>query len=86
MPAVETLWGEAATLHAIAEAQLATAGNVPSALRRARAAVGLWRRIGSRTWLATGLETLADAHARAGDPHAARRARAEAAELSGTTP
>ncbi|MFD3513133.1 ATP-binding protein [Streptomyces sp. NPDC058657] len=79
------LWGEAATLLALAEAGTAT-GDAVSAVRQAGAAVGLWRRIGSRTWLATGLEALADACTRAGDHRAAQKARAEAAELSGTTP
>ncbi|MER6926578.1 tetratricopeptide repeat protein, partial [Streptomyces spiralis] len=52
------LWGEAATLYSLAEAQL-VAGRVAAARRRAEAAADLWRRIGSRTWLAIGLDTLA---------------------------
>ncbi|MFD6281051.1 BTAD domain-containing putative transcriptional regulator, partial [Streptomyces sp. NPDC060209] len=45
------LWGEAATLYALAEAQLAVGRSVP-ARRRAEAAVRLWRQIGSSRWLA----------------------------------
>ncbi|MEV0728281.1 tetratricopeptide repeat protein [Polymorphospora sp. NPDC050346] len=71
------VWGEAATLYALAEAQLA-AGRPALAVRRAEAAVDLWRRVGSRTWLATGLDTLAEAHLRAGDVGTAARIRAEA--------
>jgi DNA-binding SARP family transcriptional activator/tetratricopeptide (TPR) repeat protein len=71
------LWGEAATLYALAEAQL-VAGRPALARRRAEAAVRLWRQIGSRTWLAVGLDTLAKAHTMAGDPVAAARARDEA--------
>ncbi|MFF2522085.1 AfsR/SARP family transcriptional regulator [Streptomyces liangshanensis] len=74
------LWGEAATLYALAEAQLAVGRPAP-ALRRAEAAVALWRQIGSRRWLAVGLRTLADAHAQAGDHTAAARARDEAEEV-----
>ncbi|MER7141378.1 hypothetical protein ACIQGA_32040 [[Kitasatospora] papulosa] len=37
------------------------------AVLRAAAAVSLWREIGSRTWLAVGLDTLAKAHTMAGD-------------------
>ncbi|MFG2115852.1 ATP-binding protein [Streptomyces sp. NPDC048718] len=74
------LWGEAATLYALAEAQLA-AGRPEQARRRAEAAVGLWRRIGARSWLATGLDTLARAHELAGDHADAARAR-EAAEAA----
>ncbi|MEV0397472.1 ATP-binding protein [Polymorphospora rubra] len=71
------VWGEAATLYALAEAQLA-ADRPVLAVRRAKAAVDLWRRVGSRTWLATGLDTLAEAHLRAGDTGAAAWIRAEA--------
>jgi DNA-binding SARP family transcriptional activator len=71
------LWGEAATLYALAEAQLAV-GRPASARRRAEAAVMLWRQIGSSRWLAVGLDTLAEAHALAGDHTAAARARDEA--------
>ncbi|MFD7325756.1 BTAD domain-containing putative transcriptional regulator [Streptomyces sp. NPDC059875] len=74
------LWGEAATLYALAEAQLA-AGRPTLARLRAEAAVGLWRQVGSRTWLAVALDTLATVHIRAGDDLAAARAREEAAEL-----
>ncbi|MFF4094467.1 BTAD domain-containing putative transcriptional regulator [Streptomyces sp. NPDC001834] len=74
------LWGEAATLYALAEAQL-TAGRPVPAVRRAEAAVGLWRRIGSRSWLAVGLDTLARARDLLGDASAAGRAREEAARL-----
>ncbi|MGW0537610.1 AfsR/SARP family transcriptional regulator [Streptomyces sp. NPDC003032] len=74
------LWGEAATLYALAEAQL-VAGRPGPARRRAEAAVDLWRQIGARTWLAVGLATLARAHTLAGDPVAAERARDEAAAV-----
>ncbi|BFO18382.1 hypothetical protein SHKM778_47700 [Streptomyces sp. KM77-8] len=74
------VWGEAATLYALAEAQLA-AGRPVLARRRAEVAVRLWRRIGSSRWLAVGLDTLAGAHAMAGDEEAASRAREEAAAL-----
>ncbi|MFE7773482.1 BTAD domain-containing putative transcriptional regulator [Streptomyces sp. NPDC057445] len=74
------LWGEAATLYALAEAQLA-AGRPAFALVRADAAVTLWRQVGSSTWLAVALDTLATAHTEAGDEPAATRARDEAAEL-----
>ncbi|MFD6992763.1 BTAD domain-containing putative transcriptional regulator [Streptomyces sp. NPDC059943] len=74
------LWGEAATLYALAEAQLA-AGRPALARRRAEAAVRIWRQIGSHTWLAVALDTLATAHTQAGDHPAATRARDEAAEL-----
>ncbi|MCX4417797.1 tetratricopeptide repeat protein [[Kitasatospora] papulosa] len=77
------LWGEAATLYALAEAQLA-AGRPALARRRAEAAVRLWRQIGSHTWLAVALDTLATAHTQAGDHPAATRARDEAAELRKT--
>ncbi|MFD7480260.1 tetratricopeptide repeat protein [Streptomyces sp. NPDC059837] len=72
------LWGEAATLYALAEAQLSV-GRPEQARRRAEAAVALWRHIGARAWLATGLETLAKAHALAGDHVAAAQARDAAA-------
>ncbi|MFF0964745.1 BTAD domain-containing putative transcriptional regulator [Streptomyces sp. NPDC003703] len=71
------LWGEAATLHALAEAQLAV-GHPVLARRRAEAAVRIWRRIGSTRWLAVGLGTLAKAHTLTGDHSAAARARDEA--------
>ncbi|MFH8519878.1 AfsR/SARP family transcriptional regulator [Streptomyces gelaticus] len=74
------LWGEAATLYALAEAQLA-AGRPALARRRAEAAVRLWRQIGSHTWLAVALDSLATAHTQAGDHPAATRARDEAAQL-----
>ncbi|MEU0599959.1 tetratricopeptide repeat protein [Streptomyces sp. NPDC006393] len=74
------VWGEAATLYALAEAQLA-ADRPVLARRRAEAAVRLWRRIGSRRWLAIALDTLAAAYVMAGDEKAASRARAEAAAL-----
>ncbi|EFL29612.1 response regulator [Streptomyces viridochromogenes DSM 40736] len=74
------LWGEAATLYALAEAHLAVGRSAP-ARRRAEAAVSLWRQIGSSRWLAVGLDTLAKAHALAGDHEAADRARAEAEEV-----
>ncbi|WP_424862518.1 AfsR/SARP family transcriptional regulator [Streptomyces sp. MMS24-I29] len=74
------LWGEAATLYALAEAQLAV-GRAAPARSRARAAVRIWRHIGSSTWLAVGLDTLARAHGLAGEREAALRARAEAAAL-----
>ncbi|MEU1310570.1 tetratricopeptide repeat protein [Streptomyces cinnamoneus] len=73
------LWGEAATLYALAEAQLA-AGRPLHARRRAEAAVRLWRRIGAQTWLAVGLDTLAKAHELAGDQAAAAEAAEAAAE------
>ena len=74
------LWGEAATLYALAEAQLA-ADRPPLARRRAEAAVRLWRHIGSSSWLAIGLDTLAKAHTMAGDQESAWRAREEATAL-----
>lgn len=74
------LWGEAATLYALAEAQLAVGRPAP-ARRRAEAAVRLWRRIGSSRWLAIGLDTLAEAHTLAGDHTAAALTRAEAEEV-----
>ncbi|WP_335938756.1 AfsR/SARP family transcriptional regulator [Streptomyces sp. PTD5-9] len=74
------LWGEAATLYALAEAQLA-AGRPVLARGRAEAAVRLWRQIGSHTWLAVALDTLTTVHTRLGDHSAAVRARDEAAEL-----
>ncbi|MFF1915359.1 BTAD domain-containing putative transcriptional regulator [Streptomyces sp. NPDC058239] len=74
------LWGEAATLYALAEAQL-VAGRPASACRRAEAAIRLWRQIGSRTWLAVGLDTLAKAHTMAGDLVAAARTQDEAAAV-----
>ncbi|MFG2768110.1 tetratricopeptide repeat protein [Streptomyces rubiginosohelvolus] len=48
---------------------------------RAEAAVRLWRQIGSHTWLAVALDTLATAHTQAGDHPAVTRAHNEAAEL-----
>ncbi|GAA2292312.1 BTAD domain-containing putative transcriptional regulator [Streptomyces atrovirens] len=74
------LWGEAATLYALAEAQLAVGRPAP-ARRRAEAAVRLWRQIGSSRWLATGLDTLAEAHTLAGDHTAAALTRAEAEKV-----
>ncbi|MFD7767130.1 BTAD domain-containing putative transcriptional regulator [Streptomyces sp. NPDC059787] len=74
------LWGEAATLYALAEAQLAVGRPAP-ARRRAEAAVRLWRQIGSSRWLAIGLDTLAEAHTLAGDHTAAALTRAEAEEV-----
>lgn len=74
------LWGEAATLYALAEAHLAVR-RPASARRRAEAAVGLWRQIGASRWLAVGLDTLAAAHAQNGDDAAAARAREEADAL-----
>ncbi|MDT0530706.1 tetratricopeptide repeat protein [Micromonospora sp. DSM 115977] len=74
------LWGEAATAYALAEAQLA-AGRPVQARRRAEAAVDLWRRVGSRSWLAIALDTLAEAHRSAGDPVASSRIRAEASAV-----
>ncbi|NBM14642.1 tetratricopeptide repeat protein [Streptomyces sp. GC420] len=74
------LWGEAATLYALAEAQLVSGRPTP-ARRRAEAAVGLWRQIDSRTWLAIGLDTLARARTLDGDSEAAVRARNEAEQL-----
>jgi tetratricopeptide (TPR) repeat protein len=74
------LWGEAATLYALAEAHLAVGRSAP-ARKRAEAAVTLWRQIGSNRWLAVGLDTLAEAHSLAGDHTAAARARAEAEEV-----
>jgi hypothetical protein len=74
------LWGEATTLYALAEAHLAVGRSAP-ARRRAEAAVRLWRQIGSSRWLAIGLETLAKAHALAGDHTAAARASGEADEV-----
>ncbi|MFD3613204.1 BTAD domain-containing putative transcriptional regulator [Streptomyces atroolivaceus] len=71
------LWGEAATLYALAEAHLAV-GRPASARRRAEAAVRLWRQIGSNRWLAVGLDTLGTAHALDGDHSAAALAREEA--------
>ncbi|MEU0522423.1 AfsR/SARP family transcriptional regulator [Streptomyces niveus] len=76
------LWGEAATLYALADAQL-VAGRPTLARRRAEAAVRIWRQIASHTWLAVALDTLATAHTRTGDHPAATRARDEAAELRG---
>ncbi|MEV4968307.1 MULTISPECIES: hypothetical protein [Streptomyces] len=49
-----------------------------AARRRAEAAVGLWRQIGSRTWLAVGLDTPATAHTLTGGFEAATQARDEA--------
>lgn len=74
------LWGEAATLNALAEAQL-VAGRPGPARRRAEGAVRLWRQIGSRTWLAVGLDTLARAHTMAGDLMAAAHTQEEASDL-----
>ncbi|MBG0850356.1 tetratricopeptide repeat protein [Streptomyces spinoverrucosus] len=74
------LWGEAATLYALAEAHLAVGRSAP-ARTRAQAAVRLWRQIGSSRWLAVGLDTLAEAHALAGDHTAADRARDEAEQV-----
>ncbi|WP_430502952.1 tetratricopeptide repeat protein [Micromonospora trifolii] len=71
------LWGEAAVLNALAGAQLA-AGRPTLARRRAESAVKLWRQVGSPTWLATGLDTLAEAHRMAGDIVLANRIRDEA--------
>lgn len=50
-------WGEAATLWALANAQLAV-GRPEAARGRAEAAVRIWRRIGSPYWLARGVDTL----------------------------
>ncbi|MFE0470278.1 BTAD domain-containing putative transcriptional regulator [Streptomyces sp. NPDC058947] len=77
------LWGEAATLYALAEANLAV-GRPGPARKRAEAAVGLWRQIGSSRWLAVGLDTLATAHDLTGDQEAAARARAEAEKARAT--
>ncbi|MFH8476678.1 AfsR/SARP family transcriptional regulator [Streptomyces sp. NPDC018000] len=74
------LWGEAATLYALAEAQLAADRPGP-ARRRAEAAIRLWRQIGSRTWLAVGLDTLAKAQTMAGDLAAAARTQEEASSV-----
>ncbi|MFB7600708.1 BTAD domain-containing putative transcriptional regulator [Streptomyces sp. NPDC056160] len=74
------LWGEAATLYALAEAQLAV-GRPGPARRRAEAAVRLWRQIGSSRWLAVGLDTLAEAYALSGNHTAAARSREEAEEV-----
>ncbi|MEV8626149.1 BTAD domain-containing putative transcriptional regulator [Streptomyces sp. NBC_01268] len=74
------LWGEAATLYALAEAHLAV-GRPASARRRGEAAVRLWRQIGASRWLAVGLDTLGAAHALNGDHAAAARAREEADTL-----
>ncbi|MGV9214411.1 ATP-binding protein [Micromonospora sp. RB23] len=74
------LWGEAATLNALAEAQL-LAGQPALARRRAEAATGLWRRIGSRTWLAVGLDTLAGALTMSGNLVAAAEVCEEAAAM-----
>ncbi|KOT30172.1 response regulator [Streptomyces caelestis] len=74
------LWGEAATLYALAEAQLAV-GRPGPARRRAEAAVRLWRQIGSSRWLAVGLDALAEAHTLSGDHTAAARSREEAEEI-----
>ncbi|MEU4269461.1 BTAD domain-containing putative transcriptional regulator [Streptomyces sp. NPDC026092] len=71
------LWGEAATLYALAEAHLAV-GRPHHARRRAEAAIRLWRSIGSTTWLATALDTLAKTHDLSGDNTSALRAREEA--------
>ncbi|MFD3946588.1 BTAD domain-containing putative transcriptional regulator [Streptomyces sp. NPDC058579] len=71
------LWGEAATLYALAEAHLAV-GRPKHARRRAEAAIRLWRAIGSTNWLATALDTLAKAQSLSGDHTAALRAREEA--------
>nr|WP_037659886.1 BTAD domain-containing putative transcriptional regulator [Streptomyces flavovirens] len=76
------LWGEAATLYALAEAQLAV-GRPALARRRAEAAIRVWRHIGSSRWLAIGLDTLAKAHAMAGDHDAALRIREEATASKG---
>ncbi|WP_229399819.1 ATP-binding protein [Micromonospora okii] len=78
------LWGEAAALYALAEAQLMADRPVP-ARRRAEAAVDLWRRIGARTWLAVGLDTLAETHRRAGDLVTEARIRDEATAVRATT-
>ncbi|MFI1195957.1 ATP-binding protein [Micromonospora sp. NPDC020750] len=72
------VWGEAAVAYALAEAQLAV-GRPVLARRRAEAAVKLWRQVGSRSWLAVGLDTLAEAHRQAGDTVASARIRDEAA-------
>ncbi|MFC0531683.1 AfsR/SARP family transcriptional regulator [Phytohabitans kaempferiae] len=74
------LWGEAGALWALAVAQLA-AFRPRAGLHRARQAVAIWRRLGSPHWLATGLDTLAEAHAALGDHALARQAAREAAGL-----
>lgn len=73
-------WGEAGTLWVLAVAQLAV-GRPRPAYRRAEQAVAVWRRIGSPYWLATGLETLAEAYEALGDGASADRARREAEDL-----
>ncbi|MFF3854576.1 ATP-binding protein [Micromonospora sp. NPDC002575] len=74
------LWGEAAVLYALAEAQLA-AGRPQLARRRAQAAVDLWRQVGSRSWLAIALDTLTTACYLTGDVQAAGRSQGEATGL-----
>ncbi|WP_460526802.1 AfsR/SARP family transcriptional regulator [Flindersiella endophytica] len=73
-------WGEAAVMRALARAQL-TAGQPAHALRRAEAAAAIWQRLGSPYWLATGLDTLADAQDAQGDQAAAQLSRARASQL-----
>lgn len=65
------LWGEAAALYGLAEAQLAM-GRRAHARRRAEAAVALWRKVGASHWLAIASRTLAaGASGVAADPAAA---------------
>ncbi|MEN3613145.1 BTAD domain-containing putative transcriptional regulator [Plantactinospora sp. ZYX-F-223] len=74
------VWGQAGTLWVLAVAQLA-AGRARAGLHRARQSVTIWRQLGSPYWLATSLETLAQAHAALGDRAAASQAAREAAGL-----
>ncbi|WP_433554612.1 BTAD domain-containing putative transcriptional regulator [Micromonospora zamorensis] len=77
-------WGEAATLCALAEAQLAV-GRAKPAFGRATVAVKIWRRIGSPYWLSKGLDVLAETLLVLGDCDQARDLRAEADLLRAST-
>jgi DNA-binding SARP family transcriptional activator len=74
------VWGQAAVLTALADAHLAVGRPAP-ALRRARQAIAIWRRVGSPYWLATGLEVLSRALRAAGERVGADRVCVEVAAL-----
>jgi tetratricopeptide (TPR) repeat protein len=74
------VWGEAATLTLIADAELRS-GNGRAALVRAKRAMAIWRRVASPYWLMSVLTTLGRAYAECGFRSEAARADAEAASL-----
>jgi len=74
------VWGEAATLTLLADAEL-SAGNPHAALVRAKDALDIWHKIASPYWLAIGLTALSQAHSACGNHDDAAHAAGEAARL-----